>query len=214
MSVLMVTLVGNSESGKTTLITKLIPALKSRGYRIGSAKHAREIDLATEGDARRHLESGSETTVLATPEEVILFKPGKEPDIEDIKRLFDPGLDLVICEGFKRTNLPKIEVYRKGCGARLEGLTNVIAVVSDEPLHAKTPQFAPGDIEGIADLLEKELIQADRGWLDLYIDGKPVPLTAYPEQVVNDVLIAAVRTLKGVGDFSTLEVRLKQEGKR
>jgi len=101
LAVPVISIVGNSKSGKTSLIEKLIPALKKRGYRVGSIKHAREINMETEKDNQRHLKAGSEATVLAAPRQIILFKPAEDLKIEEIRQIFDSNLDLIVCEGFK-----------------------------------------------------------------------------------------------------------------
>jgi len=211
MSVPIISIVGNSDSGKTTLIERLVPAIKKRGYRVGSIKHAREINMETDKDSQRHLTVGSEVTVLATSGEIVLFKPVGEPDIEEIRHMFDSALDLIVCEGFKYSDLPKIEVYRKGHGTPLEGLTSVFAIVSDDHLDIKTRQFKSDDIESIVDLLEQGFMQPQREWLDLYINGKQVPLTLFPRQIISDVIMAMVGTLKGVEPVKILEIRMKKE---
>jgi molybdopterin-guanine dinucleotide biosynthesis protein MobB len=211
MAVPVISIVGNSESGKTILIEKLIPAIKQRGYRVGSIKHACEIDLEMSKDSQRHLKAGSEATVVATSGQIVLYKPSGEPHIEEIRRMFDSGLDLILCEGFKHSNLPKLEVYRKGQGTLLEGLTSVFAFVSEEPLEIETRQFKPNDIEGIVDLLEKDFIQPQRTWLDVYVNGKPVRLTTFPKQIINNVIMGMVLALKDVEPVRTLEIRMKKE---
>jgi molybdopterin-guanine dinucleotide biosynthesis adapter protein len=211
MAVPVISVVGNSESGKTTLIEKLIPELKKRGYRIGSIKHAREIDLEMGKDDRRHLKAGSEATVIATSGQVVLFKPIGEPNVDEIRQLLGSDLDLILCEGFKHSGLPKIEIYRKGNGAVLEGLNNVFAIVSDEQLNVKTRQFKTGDIEPIVDLLEKGFIQPNRDWLDLYVNGKQVPLTLFPRRFITEVVMAMTLSLKGIEPVKTLEIRMRKQ---
>jgi molybdopterin-guanine dinucleotide biosynthesis protein B len=211
MPVPIISIVGNSESGKTTLIEKLIPALKKRGYRVCSIKHAREINMEKEKDSQRHLKAGSDVMVLAAPGQIILFKPTQEPNIDEIRRLFDSDYDLIICEGFKHSDLPKIEVYRKGNGTLIEGLTGVFAIVSDENLDIKTKRLNTDDIKSIADLLEQMFILPQRNWFDLYVNGKPVPLTLFPRQIMRDTIMAMVLSLKGIEPVNTIEIRIKKE---
>jgi hypothetical protein len=59
--------------------------------------------------------------------------------------------------------------------------------------------------------LEKGLIQPQRQWLDLYINGKSVPLTVFPRQVINNVITAMVLTLKNIGAIKTLEIKARKE---
>jgi molybdopterin-guanine dinucleotide biosynthesis adapter protein len=211
LTVPVVSIVGNSESGKTTLIGKLIPALKKRGYLVGSIKHAREINLETAKDSQHHLAAGSEMTVLATHGQIVMFKPIVEPKIEEIVQLFDSNLDLIICEGFKFTDLPKIEVYRKGNGTLIEGLTGVFAIVSDEHLNIKTRQYKTDEIESLVDLLEQGFIQPQRNWLDLYVNGKSVPLTLFPRQMISNISVAMVLTLKNIEPIQTITIRVRKE---
>jgi molybdopterin-guanine dinucleotide biosynthesis protein B len=211
MTVPVISIVGNSESGKTALIEKLIPALKKRGYRVGSIKHAREIDMEMGKDDQRHLKAGSEVTVIATSGQIVLFKPVGEPNVDEIRQLLGGDLDLILCEGFKHSDFPKIEVYRRGNGTLLEGLTSVFAIVSDEHLEVKTRHFKTEDIEEIVALLEQGFIQSQREWLDLYVNGKPVPLTLFPRQFISEVMVAMVSSLKGIEPVKTIEVRMKKE---
>jgi molybdopterin-guanine dinucleotide biosynthesis protein B len=211
MPVPIISIVGNSESGKTTLIEKLIPALKKRGYRVCSIKHAREINMEKEKDSQRHLKAGSDVTLLAASGQIILFKPTQEPNIDEIRRLFDSDYDLIICEGFKHSDLPKIEVYRKGNGTLIEGLAGVFAIVSDENLDIKTKRLNTDDIKSIADLLEQMFILPQRNWFDLYVNGKPVPLTLFPRQIMRDTIMAMVLSLKGIEPVNTIEIRIKKE---
>jgi molybdopterin-guanine dinucleotide biosynthesis adapter protein len=209
MSVPVIAIVGNSESGKTTLIEKLVPELNKRGYRVGSIKHAREIDKWQGKDSQRHLSAGSEETILAGPDQVILFKTTEEPKIEEICQMFDSSLDLILCEGFKRTDLPKIEVYRKGFGPLLSDLKGVFAVVSDEKLDVKTRQFKNTDVGIIVDLLEKGFIKPNLKWLDLYVNGKQVPLTVFPRKFIYEIVLAMTNSLNGIEPVKTLEIKLK-----
>jgi molybdopterin-guanine dinucleotide biosynthesis protein B len=167
--------------------------------------------MEKEKDSQRHLKAGSDVMVLAAPGQIILFKPIQEPNIDEIRRLFDSDYDLIICEGFKHSDLPKIEVYRKGNGTLIEGLTGVFAIVSDENLDIKTKRFNTDDIKSIADLLEQMFILPQRNWFDLYVNGKPVPLTLFPRQIMRDAIMAMVLSLKGIEPVNTIEIRIKKE---
>jgi molybdopterin-guanine dinucleotide biosynthesis protein B len=211
MAVPAISIVGYSESGKTTLIEKLIPALKARGYRVGSIKHAHEFKMEASKDSQRHLDAGSEVTVLAGPSEIVLLKPEVETTVDEIVRLLDASLDLVLCEGFKQANLPKIEVYRNGNGPLIEGLSGVFAIVSEAELEVDTRVFKPGDVEGLVDLLEKEFIFPQRNRLDLYVNGKPVRLSQYPRLFITDVVLGMVKSLKDIEPIKTLAIELRKE---
>ena len=111
----IVSIVGKSETGKTTLIERLIPELMRRGYRVGTIKHhGHDFDIDHEGkDSWRHQQAGAQITVLSSPRRVaVLEKVGKDHEIEELRDKYIGNVDIVLTEGFKKNLLPKIEVFR------------------------------------------------------------------------------------------------------
>jgi len=211
----IVSIVGRSKSGKTRLIEKLVTELRKRGYRVATIKHAQEIHFEPGKDSWRHLEAGSETTVVAAPDQIVLIKPTKSmATVGDIARVIGNDYDIILTEGFKQSNVPKIEVHRSQSGPLLEGIRKVIAIVTDEPLDTKTRQFPSDDVKALADLLEKGFIVPQSNRLNLYINNTPVTLTHFPKQIISNVLEAMVTSLKGMGEISSLEIFLKRESKK
>jgi molybdopterin-guanine dinucleotide biosynthesis protein MobB len=158
----VISIVGESKTGKTTLIEKLISELKSRSHRIATIKHSiHHLDFDKTGkDSWRHLEAGSGATAIVSPDRLVLIKPATgEPDLEDAARLFGEEYDIILAEGFKQSSVPKIEIHRKAAGPLLRGIKDVIAIVTDEPLATKTRQFPLNDIKGLADFLENSFIK-------------------------------------------------------
>ena len=129
--------VGWKNNGKTTLVVRLVEHLSRAGYRISTIKHAHHsIDLDRPGkDTWRHREAGASEVLLATSRRYILMhelRNEAEPPLADlVARL--RSVDLVIVEGFKGTQLPKIEVHRAERGTALIARTDpdVVAVASD-----------------------------------------------------------------------------------
>ena len=116
----IVSFVGRSESGKTTLIEKLIPVLLRRGLRVGTIKHTHhtpELDRSGK-DSARHLAAGASTVVLASSGQIQLVKTGVNGGLGGLVRYFD-DVDLLITEGFKQERTPKIEVLRLAVSDRL-----------------------------------------------------------------------------------------------
>ncbi len=148
----VLSIVGKSESGKTTLIEKLIPELKRRGYRVGVVKHAHHgFDLDQPGkDSYRHRQAGANSVMIASPGQMALVKDMPGERLEDLVAYFE-DMDLLITEGFKRDAAPKIEVFRAERHrqpACLDDAT-LVALVSDTPLSLSVPRFTADDTAAI-----------------------------------------------------------------
>jgi molybdopterin-guanine dinucleotide biosynthesis adapter protein len=156
----VIAIVGKSKTGKTTLIEKLIAELKSRGYRIASVKHTfHSVNFDVAGtDTWRHMQAGSDAVVLSSDKSLMMVKKtASSSSVQDAVDLLGKDYDVVIVEGFKESNLPKIEVHRKEKGAALLNLENMIAVVTDEELHTGIPQFSFSDTTPLADLIQSKI---------------------------------------------------------
>ena len=162
----IICIVGRSQTGKTTLLEKLIPVLTGRGYRIGTIKHSHHIfDFDKIGkDSWRHKDAGAETVIIASPGKIAMIKDDQEGTLDSLHKFF-AGLDLVITEGYKGEQKPKIEVVRaaRHTEALLADDPNLIAVATDVEMVLKAPVFGLEDIEQLADFIEKNyLTRTDR----------------------------------------------------
>jgi len=205
----IVSIVGKSSSGKTTLLEKLIKELKSRGYRVATVKHApRESSFDEPGkDSWRHVRAGSEAAVISSSDKLVLIKPlGGEAGFEQIAHLLGEDYDIILAEGFSQGDTPKIEVHRKQSGPLLPKARKLIAIATDEPLEAKTRQFSLEDTKGIADLLEKGFLKPQRERLSLYVNHAPIVLTVFPRQIIINILLAVASSLKGVKKVKNLDI--------
>ncbi len=213
----IVSIVGKSKSGKTTLIEKLIQELKSRGYRVATTKHTPRGTTINESgkDSWRHIQAGSEATATSSPDKIVLIKPSiQDATLDEIARLLGEDYDIILAEGFKQSNTPKIEVHRKEAGPPLAVVKKLMAIVTDEPLQTKTRQFSTQDIKGLADLLEEGFITPQRERISLYVNNTPIPLSIFPRELISNVLLAIVSTLKGVKEVRSLEIFLKRDPKQ
>lgn len=208
----IVSIVGHSQSGKTTLIEKLIREMVSRGYNIATIKHTHHtvVPAQSEKDNWRHLQAGSAAAVLSSTDNVTLIKPMADASLDDIVRLLGEDYDLILAEGFKHDNAPKIEVYRKNTGPLLPDLTELFAIVSDESLDSKIRQFAPDDISGLADLLEKDFIKSQGEQVALYVNNVPIPMKSFIKDIVANVMVGVAVSLKGVGEVKNLKLFLRK----
>lgn len=212
----IVSIVGRSNSGKTTLIEKLVRELKSRNYQVATIKHTHESVKfdKPDKDSWRHIQAGSEATALISPDTVVFIKPTPEADLEKVTSLFGEDYDIILVEGFKDGNTAKIEVHRKEVGTVLENIKGLIAIATDETLETRVKQFSLEDFKGIADLLEKEIIKPQKERVSLYINNMPVPLIEFPMQIISNVAMAIANCLKGVGEIGSLKIFVKREQKR
>ncbi len=210
----IVSIVSKSKTGKTTLIEKLVRELKSRGYRVATIKHAPRGTTFDEPnkDTWRHVQAGSQATIVSSKDKIVLIKPVKpEITLDEIARLLGEDYDIILAEGFKQDNAPKIEVHRKEVGLPLKDIKKLIAIATDEPLETKTRQFSLEDIKGLADLLEEGFIKPQAERLTLYVNGTPVTLSSFPKEFIANVLVAIASTLKGVeGKVKSIEIFLKK----
>ena len=208
----IVSIVGHSESGKTTLIEKLIREMVARGYNIATVKHTHHkvTPDQPEKDSRRHLQAGSAAAVLSSPDNVTMIKPMADAGINDIVQLLGEDYDLILVEGFKHGNAPKIEVHRKDTGPLLTGLTELVAIVSDEPLDSGIRQFTPGDVSGLADLIEKDFIKPQEEPIALYVNDVAIPMKSFIKDIVANVMVGIAVSLKGVGEVKKLKLFLRK----
>ncbi len=209
----IISIIGKSESGKTTLVEKLIGELKSRGYRVATIKHAQDMDIDHPGtDSWRHIQAGSEATVVSSQDKLVLIKPTEsDATLDDLAPLFGEDYDIILAEGFKQDDAPKIEVHRKGSGPPLTDIKKLIAIATDEPLETKTRQFSLSDVKGLVDLLEEGFIKPQGDRLSLYVNNTPVVLSVFPKEFITKVLLAMANSLKGVGELKSLKIFLRKK---
>lgn len=211
----VVSIVGKSRSGKTSVIERLIGELRSRAYHVATIKHAPQgASFDAPGkDSWRHIEAGSETVVVSSQDNLVLIKPVSEDTaVEEILRLLGEDYDIILAEGFKQGSVPKIEVHRRDVGVPLKDIKKLIAIVTDEPLKTKVRQFSFEDNKGLADLLERGFIKPQKERISLYVNNTPVPLTTFPKQIIKNVLVAMVSCLKGVKEVTSLQIFLRKRG--
>ena len=158
----IICIVGRSQSGKTTLIEKLIPVLKNRGHRIGTIKHSHHIfDFDKSGkDSWRHKDAGAETVIIASPGKIAMVKNDHQGTLESLQHYFN-DLDLLITEGYKDAHRPKIEVVRaaRHGDVLLKDDGYLVAVVSDADLDIDLPVFGLEDVDNLADFIEEQYLK-------------------------------------------------------
>lgn len=158
---------GWKNSGKTTLLVRIAETLTGRGYRVATVKHAHHaFDIDHAGtDSFRHREAGAGEVLLVSGRRwALMHEMRGEPELsftEVLERL--APCDLILIEGYRREDHPKLEVRREGSNREGElpcPPESIIALVSDEPASkgdsgGDKPLFSPDAIDGIADFVER-----------------------------------------------------------
>ncbi|MFU8819169.1 MAG: molybdopterin-guanine dinucleotide biosynthesis protein B [Desulfurivibrio sp.] len=216
----VIALVGKPDCGKTTLLEKLLPELTRRGYRVGTIKHhVHEFVMDTPGkDTWRHKQAGAHTVVLSSPTGIGLVRDtDRDLGVDELVARYFSELDLVIAEGYKRTALPKIEVYRREIHPEpLAGRdASWIALVSDPPLPGELPCFAPDQVAAIADFLKQRFLKAPGSPLaaqpaviTLTVDGNPIPLNRFATGFLQRSILGMIGSLRGCEHPHQIEISI------
>ncbi|MEE8552703.1 MAG: molybdopterin-guanine dinucleotide biosynthesis protein B [Desulfobacterales bacterium] len=155
----VVSVVGYSGSGKTTLLEKLISGLKDRGYSVGTIKHdVHGFEMDRQGkDSWRHKKAGASATIISSP-----YQIGMVRDVDHDHRPVElmvllPDMDIILTEGYKKENLPKLEVFRSQIhkAPLFKGDKTLLALISDDPIDLGVPRFSCDDGQSMVDFLIK-----------------------------------------------------------
>lgn len=172
----MVAIIGRKHHGKTTLTVRLAAELHRRGYRVMTIKHGShtfDIDPETTDTYRHYHEGHAEKVAMAAPDKFALIERWSvELDPEDIARRYMADADIVLCEGFKQSALPKIEVFRTAAAQAERAplydpaspqASKYLAIVTDAPLDTPNVQqisfTTPEWLEAVADLVERRVMR-------------------------------------------------------
>lgn len=156
---------GWKNSGKTTLVERIVSELSRRGYRVATIKHAHhafQIDNGTE-DSARHRRAGAQQVAIVSSARWALIRElasEPEPTLADIIAKLDPA-DLILVEGYKSEPISKIEVRRvaaPGKSRLADSDPHVVALATDgidtvTVADERLPRFALDDVAAIADFI-------------------------------------------------------------
>lgn len=154
-----------SNAGKTTVITRLIPALAKHNIYVSVIKHAHhKFDIDQPGkDSYNIREAGAVQTLIASGKRWALMtemsctpQHTEQADLGALLDELNPNyVDLILVEGFKQATIPKIEIHRPSLGLPLlaDEDKHIIAVATDEPINCATPQLALNDTEALCEFM-------------------------------------------------------------
>jgi molybdopterin-guanine dinucleotide biosynthesis protein B len=160
----LVSVVGKSDAGKTTLLEKLIPELKRRGYRVATVKHdAHSFEIDQPGkDTWRHRQAGADVVVISSKDKMAIIRSvDAELSLLQIADMIT-GVDIILTEGFKRGPAPKIEVSRREKSSELLCTADeLVAIATDQHFDLPVPQFGLDDAIGLVDTLERRFLMKE-----------------------------------------------------
>lgn len=160
----IVSIVGKSDSGKTTLLEKLIGELNRRGYRVATIKHdVHGFDIDHEGkDSWRHKRAGARMTIISSPQKVAVIEDvDHDHEIAELRERYIRNVDLIMTEGYKRNPHPKIEVFRQELHRELlcNAGDNLLALASNKSMDVGVPCLDINDTRGLADIIENTFLR-------------------------------------------------------
>ena len=153
-------LVAYSNSGKTTFLEKLIPALKSRGLRVAVIKHdGHDFQLDKEGkDSWRITQAGADVTAIVSKTHAAIMENRPVPFDEIVARISD--VDVKIIEGGKHDGWRKIMLYRVAADKPMAADPDeCFAVVTDADISGRVPVFSLEDADGLAELICRDIAE-------------------------------------------------------
>ena len=212
----IISIVGKSESGKTTLLEKLIIELKQRGYRVAVIKHTSEdIELDTEGkDTWRFSQVGSDVVAISSGKGLAIMKK-LERDLspQELSRFIAWDYDIMLAEGFKKSDTVKIEVHRREQGEKLlSSPRQLLAVVTDEPLDVNVPQFSKDEVQKLTDLIENRLLAEGMGDdVNLSVNEAHIHLKPFTRNFIAETLFGMISSLNGVKKVKSLHISLRRK---
>ena len=157
----ILSIVGKSDSGKTTLILKLLPELRRKGYRVAVAKNCPHgFDLDVEGkDSWKFSKAGGQGIFLTSPGNIALMRPEEcGLSVEEMVKKYFCDLDIVLMEGYNcEAGFEKVEIIRAGIGRLNPPPDKVVARVSDIEFEEGVKTFKPSEVGSIVDFIDSLL---------------------------------------------------------
>jgi molybdopterin-guanine dinucleotide biosynthesis adapter protein len=152
-------IVGSSNSGKTELICRLLEWFGAQKLRVAVLKHSHHQQLGDDGkDTWRYRQAGARLVALAAPGLIQITRSGPgEPPLSMILAELAPGADLILVEGYKTSDLPKVGLSPPDAAAKLPDYPHLVAWVSAYPLPTHLPVFHPLQVAEIGRFIQDRL---------------------------------------------------------
>ncbi|KAA0258176.1 molybdopterin-guanine dinucleotide biosynthesis protein B [Deferribacter autotrophicus] len=216
----IISIVGTSDCGKTTLIEKLLKIFNEKNLRVATIKHdVHGFDVDKEGkDTHRHKQAGAYAVIISSPWKYALISDvEKELTLDQLVFKLATDVDLILTEGFKSANKPKIEIFRKGHTDKLlcKNDPTLIGVATDDfdnpELKGVKNIFDLNKPEEIADFLIEHYVEKKKRKIAITVDGKPVHMKDFVADIVSSTISSMIKALKGCENAKEILIKMKDE---
>lgn len=153
----IISFVGKHDSGKTTLLSKVVTYLNQQNIRVGIIKHAHhDLEIPNAKDSEKLFNAGAKIVFTNSPSMQIVYNRAELQPLAEIIKVVEKDVDMIILEGYKDEAYPKIEVTRQAISTKFLPITNVVARVLDFKPEADEgkPIFSFADINEIGDFIK------------------------------------------------------------
>ena len=195
---LIISFVGDSETGKTTIITQLAEEFSKKGYKVGCIKHCpRGFDLDhPDKDSYQFTKAGAYGVILHSPNRIGLIKTVSEPVILiDLAIDHFMDADFILAEGFKESEgIKKIELLRKGVSEKPK-LDDALAIFCNFDIKTKKLVLHPDDLKGIADFLI-ELKEKEEEIIKVKVNDENLSLNSFTKGIIKSAILGLLAPLK------------------
>ena len=201
---------GWKDSGKTLVVERLVASLTRRGFGVGTVKHVHEaVSLQPAAkDSGKHLDAGAEIA-LALGDGLMVLGTHVDADLETAASRYLSLCDIIVVEGFKHAEIPKVVVV-SGSDDILGETENVVAVVYRDEAPGAYPAYTADQIEALTDFLfEKEVLKPPGRGATLLVNGKPVPINEFVQTSLAGVIRGFITALHDIETPSTIQLNVK-----
>ena len=190
---------GESKSGKTTLIVKIIEQLTKDGLNVATIKKTdKNIEIDTKGkDTWKHHQAGASFVVLSSANnvDIMINKRMETKKIVDIISEYE-SFDIILVEGANDPRLPKIKI---GNGKERDN----------------TIMQYQNDAEKVVEIIKKEIDKKKRKQkIKIEVNGKEIALSEFPADIITGTLVGMLSSLKGINQINEVKIRFKNELKK
>ena len=183
---------GFSDSGKTVMVTELVRRLSADGLHVGTIKCSHErFSFDTEGtDTFRHLEAGAYGTIFLSPMNTVLQLSTSIDELKGIVLLsLHSKVDVIVVEGSNHDMIPKVRI------GEIQKRNNTVLTV-DGPNVEKVYAY----------IKEHMRDQKTSSTIQLQVNGKQIPLTEFPDEIILKTLLGMLSSLHGVKSIESFQI--------